>query len=104
MNFNKFVNKIFGTNELYFAIRWFLAVIAIGIVGFSILEDFNFVDSFYMTVITVSTVGFGEIQELSTAGRISTSVLILSSIGSYAYFISVFSRFASQSKFYKKMK
>ncbi|MGB0428335.1 MAG: potassium channel family protein [Flavobacteriales bacterium] len=104
MNFNILVNKFFGTNELYFASRWFFAVIATGTAGFLLIENFSLVDAFYMTVITVSTVGFSEVETLSVAGRIFTSILILSSIGSYAYFITVFSRTASESKFYKKMK
>lgn len=104
MIYKKSIERLFGTNELYFAIRWFFLVIIIGIIGFETIEGYDLIDSIYMTMITISTVGFGEVKELSTVGRIFTSLLILLSIGTYAYVISVFTRFAIQSEFYKKMK
>lgn len=104
MIYKNSIERLFGTNELYFAIRWFFLVVIIGIVGFETIEGYDLVDSIYMTMITISTVGFGEVKELSDIGRIFTSLLILLSIGTYAYVISVFTRFAIQSEFYKKMK
>lgn len=56
-----------------------------GIIGFSLLEGWGFLDSLYMTVITISTVGFKEVNNLSTAGRIFTILLIFSSLGTVAY-------------------
>ncbi|MGB0871064.1 MAG: potassium channel family protein [Flavobacteriales bacterium] len=104
MIYKSLIKKLFGANELYFAIRWFFLVITIGIIGFSSIEDYNLVEAIYMSMITISTVGFGEIHMLSDLGRIFTSLLILLSIGTYAYVISVFTRYAIQSEFYKKMK
>jgi voltage-gated potassium channel len=42
-------------------------VIAIGTVGYHLIEDWSIADSFYMTVITLSTVGFGEVRPRSSA-------------------------------------
>jgi voltage-gated potassium channel len=46
-----------------------------------------------MTVITIATVGYGEIHTLSTAGRVFTSFLIITSFGTFAYAISMFTKF-----------
>ena len=63
-----------------------LLVIGIGTLGYHLIEDWNFLESFYMTMITISTVGFGEIHTLTLAGRILTIILIISAItiGTYA--------------------
>lgn len=52
-------------------------LIAIGIVGYMLLEGMTVVEAFYMTIITISTVGFGEVRPLSPGGRVFTSLLIL---------------------------
>lgn len=65
----------------------FLLILVIlgGTVGFMIVEDWSFFDSFYMTIITISTVGFNEVQSLSMEGKIFTSFLIITSFGIFAY-------------------
>ena len=60
-------------------------VMFIGVVGYHLIEGWNWSDSFYMTIITVSTVGFGEIHALSGAGRIFTALLIFFGVGLMAY-------------------
>ncbi len=77
----------------------YLAVIVIvGIAGYMILENYNFVDAFYMTIITASTVGFREVGPLSDAGKIFTVILIISSIGVLTYFLSQFTQSVLQSQ------
>ena len=56
-----------------------------GTMGFSVIQDWGFLDSFYMTVITVSTVGYGEVHELNNNGRIFASILILVWLGTAFY-------------------
>lgn len=56
-----------------------------GIIGFMIIEDYDFLNAFYMTIITVSTVGFSEVKELSLEGKLFTSFLIITSFGTFAY-------------------
>lgn len=53
------------------------ATLAVGTIGFVIIDEAPVFDSFYMTLITVLTVGYGEVIELSTAGRIFNSFLML---------------------------
>jgi voltage-gated potassium channel len=50
--------------------------LAMGTVGFTVIEHWPLFDSFYMTLITITTVGYEEIHPLSQAGRIFNSFLI----------------------------
>ena len=75
-------------NNLYKAGIYLTAVFLIGVLGFVILEDYNFIDAIYMTVITTTTVGFSEVKPLSDTGKIFTSVLIFLSLGVVTYFLS----------------
>jgi voltage-gated potassium channel len=85
--------------KLYIAIGLMLSVLIIGIAGFYILEDYNFLDSFFMTIITVATVGYREVKELDNAGKIFTSFLIILSISTFAYAISVITRYVIEGEF-----
>ena len=51
--------------------------LAMGTVGFTVVEHWPLFDSFYMTLITITTVGYEEIHPLSQGGRIFNSFLIL---------------------------
>ncbi len=63
----------------------FCLFLAIGTIGYVLIEGWPPFESFYMTIITLSTVGFGEIKNLSTTGRIFTSFLIFGGIGTACY-------------------
>jgi voltage-gated potassium channel len=79
--------------EIYYAIAFLMAVLFIGTVGYIYLEDYSWMDAFYMTVITVSTVGFGEIAPLHPVGKLFTSLLIITTFGTFAYVISMITRY-----------
>src|ERR1700757_4052922 len=63
--------------------RFFLTLIAIastlaiGTIGFTVIDHYPVFDAFYMTITTMTTVGYGELHPLSTAGRIFNSFLIM---------------------------
>lgn len=59
---------------------WIAAVLAMGTIGYVVIEGWTTQESFFMSVITLSTVGYGETHELSDAGRVFTSLLIFTSI------------------------
>jgi len=50
--------------------------LAIGTVGFVLIDHYPPFDAFYMTLITMTTVGYNEVHPLSRAGRIFNSFLI----------------------------
>jgi voltage-gated potassium channel len=88
--------------EIIIAALLVFFIITIGVVGYMLIDDYNFVSALYMTVITVSTVGFGEVEPLSDGGKLFTSGLILSSLVVLGYFVSVLTQnlFHSQLSFF----
>ena len=64
------------------------ALLAIGVVGYILIEGWSFLDSFYMTVLTFTTVGFHEVHSLSDAGRIFTIFLMVAGVATMLYFLS----------------
>lgn len=96
--------KTFKTNfhyfkKIYIAAGLIVFVMLAGIVGFMWLEHYSLLDAVFMTVITFATVGYREVQELDAAGKIFTSVLIVFSIGTFAYAISVITRYVLEGEF-----
>ncbi len=60
-------------------------IIAIGTIGYMIIEHQTFLDAIYMTIITLTTIGYGETFQLNTDGRIFTIFLVLAGVGTVAY-------------------
>jgi voltage-gated potassium channel len=75
------------TRHLVLAVVAVVVMIAVGTVGYIVIEGWPAFDAFYMTVTTVATVGFQEIHPLSTAGRAFTVVLIISGVGTLFYLL-----------------
>ena len=67
-----------------------IGILAYGVLGFMIIEGWNFIDSLYQVVITISTVGFTEVHEISEVGRIHTILLIIIALSLLGYFFSRF--------------
>ncbi|MGE3616096.1 MAG: TrkA family potassium uptake protein, partial [Gemmatimonadales bacterium] len=66
-------------------LRPFLAVLAVGTIGYALIEGVPLWDAFFMTVITVTTVGYREIFPLSRAGQALTVVIVIFGIGTVVY-------------------
>ena len=62
-----------------------IVILCVGVIGYSLIEKWSFLDSLYMTVITLSTVGYQEVEGLSDAGRIFSVVLIIVGVGAMFY-------------------
>lgn len=77
--------------------------LVMGVLGFTIIEGYSFVDALYMVVITISTVGYTEVQPLSEAGKIFSAIYILFNGGLIAYILAVFSYQVIQGEIFKKM-
>jgi len=63
----------------------FFSLLALGVVGYALIEGWSFLDALYMTVTTVSTVGFREVKPLSTGGQVFTLFLIVFGVGVFFY-------------------
>jgi voltage-gated potassium channel len=81
------MKRLNPTYRLFLGLLALIATIAVGIVGYYIIEGWSFLDSLYMTITTLSTVGFREVHELSIAGRIFTIILILGGVGTVFYLL-----------------
>ena len=85
--------------KLYIAIGIMLGVMILGVAGYCILEGYTLLDSIFMTVITVATVGYREVRELDATGKIFTSLLIIFSMVTFAYAMSVITRYVIEGEF-----
>jgi voltage-gated potassium channel len=65
-----------------------LILLAIGSVGYHLIEGWSLFDGLYMTVITLATIGYGEVRVLSHEGRIFTMGLIMIGVILVGYLIS----------------
>jgi voltage-gated potassium channel len=62
-----------------------LTIVAVGVLGYYLIEGWSLLESVYMLVITLFTVGFGEVHELSAPGKILTILIIVSGVGTALY-------------------
>jgi voltage-gated potassium channel len=89
----------FSFKTFYVAVSLLLFVIVTGIVGFSLIEHYNFTDALFMTIITISTVGFKEVEPLSPQGMYFTAFLIIVSFGIFAYAVTTLTRYVIDGEF-----
>ena len=68
------------------------AIFLAGTVGYHVLEDASWWDSFFMTVITVTTVGYEEEVPLSRGGEVFTTILIISGLGVLLFLVTELAR------------
>ncbi len=100
IRFRRFRNSTVRENLSNFIVALGLLILslAVGIVGFVAIENYDILNAFYMAVITISTVGFTEVFELSPAGRLFTAFYIIVNLGIFAYVISVLTTFLVEGK------
>jgi voltage-gated potassium channel len=73
-----------------------LGLLALGTVGYRVIEGWPWFDCFYMTVITVATIGYGEPGGITVAGRLFTVFIIFAGVGVVGYAITVFTQWIIQ--------
>ncbi|MCO6450692.1 MAG: NAD-binding protein [Caldilineales bacterium] len=66
--------------RLIVALVLILAILAFGVIGYSILAHLSVADALYMTMITISTVGFTEIGNFDSSTRLFSTLLIIVTI------------------------
>ncbi len=76
---------MYSDNRLLRVAVFLMALWILGIVGYMIIEGWNFFDSLYMTVISFTTVGYEEVHPLSQTGRAFTIVILMAGVGLFFY-------------------
>src|SRR6185369_12039676 len=79
------MSSVIVLSGLQLAALLFVAVSAIGVIGYHVLQGYTWLDALYMTVITLSTVGYGEVRPLDSVGRIFTILLLAGGLGVVFY-------------------
>ena len=74
------------------AVLLVVTIFVVGTVGYRVIENASWWDSFFMTVITITTVGYEEEVRLSPAGELFTSFLILGGLGVLLFMLTEISR------------
>jgi voltage-gated potassium channel len=74
--------------QLQLSLALLASLVAVGVIGYVLLEGMTFVQALYMTVITLATVGFKEVVELDAPGMLFTVFLIVVGVGTAAWAIS----------------
>ncbi|MBC3844774.1 NAD-binding protein [Winogradskyella echinorum] len=92
MNVDNPLIRLFRS-KIYTAITLFFLLLCIGVLGFRIIADYEWIDALYMTVITMTTVGFAEVNPLDVNAKIFTIFLILASVVIVGYAISIITEY-----------
>ncbi len=64
------------------------AVVALGTLGFHLIEGWSLLDSVYFTVTTIATVGYGDLHPASKAGRVFAIGFIFVGVGTVGFVLS----------------
>jgi voltage-gated potassium channel len=71
--------------RLRYALYAVLAAVALGALGFHLLEGWSISDSLYATIQTLTTVGYGDVTPQTFAGRIFASLYMIVGVGAVLY-------------------
>lgn len=71
--------------RLVYALSVFVAVVAIGTLGYILLGGWPPLDALYMTVITMGGVGYREVHPLTPALQVWTMLVIVSGVGALGF-------------------
>lgn len=59
---------------------FFVLLLFVGVLGYSLILGWNWLDAIYMTIITFSTVGFKEVADLGFGGKMFTMFIIFAGL------------------------
>ena len=90
-----------SVRHLRISVGLLVVIIAIGTLGYSLIEGWPPFDALYMTIITLSTVGFKAVHNMSSEGKLFTIFLIISGTGMIAYTLSSLLQFTLEGQLRK---
>lgn len=93
--------------KFYTSLILIFATVCMGMIGFMLIEKYDFLDAFYMTILTVGTVGFQEVHPLDAQGKVFTAFLIITSFGTFAYAVASISKYLADGElvqYFKNLK
>ena len=70
-----------NTFRIRYAILAVFVAIAVGAVGFHLIEDWPLLDSLYVATQTVTTVGYGDVAPRTFAGKLFSTIFMLVGVG-----------------------
>lgn len=73
--------------RLRYALYAVLVAVALGTLGFRLLEGWPWADSLYTTIQTVTTVGYGDVVPQTAAGRAFASLYMFVGVGAVLYIL-----------------
>lgn len=72
-------------NNLKIALVFIVILVALGSVGFHVIEGWGLLEAVYVTVMTLTTVGYGDFAPQSRTGMIFTVLLVSFGVGTMLY-------------------
>lgn len=73
-------------------------LLAVGTLGYVVVEGWSFLDAVFMALITLTTIGYGETRPLSDPGRVFTIVYILAGLALATRGLSELARYVSDGR------
>lgn len=71
--------------RIRYAVLAVLAALALGTIGFHLIEGWSLLDSLYVATQTVTTVGYGDVAPETSPGRIFATIFMLVGVGIVLY-------------------
>lgn len=91
-------------NRLLFPVFLFGIILIIGITGFMLIEEYDFLEAAYMTIITVGGVGYEVLRPLSREGMFFTTIIIFINLAFLTYILAILTRYFADGEFKKQYK
>jgi len=75
-----------------------------GVLVYSFIEGWTYLDSLYFTVVTVTTIGYGDLAPQTEIGKIFTMFFSFLGIGMAFYFFTLFGKYIYKKTFQNELK